>query len=227
MEGLGCWPATGDLVWDSGWAQAPTAMHLSPHSGAFSSPTRPPASPPPHPPGHGRSARPGVPFQWRLGPHTWTKGGHPSSGYDGGSVRPTEESWPLPPGPPFSPSPAEASLTCGALLTLERLFPTRGGASQYANQPRVSHPHPPALITQGRVLDYGSPTTNLLTLPCPFLPMETTRKAPAHVSWPVARHWCCPVGPCWPCLLFPGLHEDKNFCLRDSHSHICVFTVSD
>lgn len=159
--------------------------------------------------------------------HTWTKGGHPSSGYDGGSVRPTEESWPLPPGPPFSPSPAEASLTCGALLTLERLFPTRGGASQYANQPRVSHPHPPALITQGRVLDYGSPTTNLLTLPCPFLPMETTRKAPAHVSWPVARHWCCPVGPCWPCLLFPGLHEDKNFCLRDSHSHICVFTVSD
>lgn len=61
----------------------------------------------------------------------------------------------------------------------------------------------------------------------PFLPMETTRKAPAPVSWPVARHWCFPVGPCWPCILFLGIREDKNFCLCDSHSHICVFTVSD
>lgn len=158
--------------------------------------------------------------------HTWTKGGHPSSGYDGGSVRPTEKSWPLPPGPPFSPSPAEASLTCGALLTPERLLAVpHPGRSKPICQPTKAVtpsspcPHPPGPRT-GLRQPHHQPAH-------PAVPMETSRKAPAHVSWPVARHWRCPVGPCWPCLLFLGLHEDKNFCLRDSHSHICVFTVSD
>ena len=68
------------------------------------------------------------------------------------------------------------------------------------------------------------PILNLLTLPCQFLPTETTIKAPAHVFITLLHPdllWCFPV---WPCVIWHApllLGTVTNYLQNANHLLIC------